>query len=127
MGVVVRQKARLVAKGYSQVGGIDFNETYELIAKFTTIRTIVAIGAVMDLDIYQMDVKTTFLNRELQKDIYMDQTQGFVQQGKEHLLCKLKKSLYKDSLMYAMVATRVDLAYAVNVVSQHMSKAGPLR
>jgi hypothetical protein len=91
---IVRHKARLVAKGYSQVEGVDFNETFALIAKFTTIRCMLAIGAAMDLEIHQMDVKTAFLNGELEEDIYMDQSQGFVQDGKEHLVCKLKKSLY---------------------------------
>jgi hypothetical protein len=55
---------------------------------------MLVIGAVMDLEIHQMDVKTAFLNGELEEDIYMDQPQGFVQDGKEHLMCKLKKSLY---------------------------------
>jgi hypothetical protein len=93
-GHIVRHKARLVAKGYSQVEGVDFNETFAPVAKFTTIRCMLAIGAAMDLEIHQMDVKTTFLNGELEEDIYMDQLQGFVQDGKEHLMCKLKKSLY---------------------------------
>jgi len=53
-----------------------------------------AIGVAMDLEIHQMDLKTAFLNGELEEDIYMDQPQGFVQDGKEHLVCKLKKSLY---------------------------------
>lgn len=94
MGDIVRYKARLVAKGYSQVAGVDFNETFAPVAKFTTIRTIVAIGAAMDLEMHQMDVKTAFLNGELEEDIYMDQPQGFVEEGKQHLVCKLKKSLY---------------------------------
>jgi hypothetical protein len=93
-GHIVRHKARLVAKGYSQVEGVDFNETFVPVAKFTTIRCMLAIGAAMDLEIHQMDVKTAFLNGELEEDIYMDQPQGFVQDGKEHLVCKLKKSLY---------------------------------
>jgi hypothetical protein len=93
-GHIVRHKARLVAKGYSQVEGVDFNETFAPVAKFTTIRCMLAIGAIMDLEIHQMDVKTAFLNGELEEDIYMDQPQGFMQDGKEHLLCKLKKSLY---------------------------------
>ncbi len=63
-------------------------------AKFTTIRCMLAIRATMELEIHQMDVKITFLNGELEEDIYMDQPQGFVQDGKEHLMCKLKNSLY---------------------------------
>ncbi len=93
-GHIVRHKARLVAKGYSQVEGMDFNETFALVAKFTTIRCMLAIGATMDLEIHQVDVKTAFLNGELEEDIYMDQPQGFMQDGKEHLMFKLKKSLY---------------------------------
>jgi hypothetical protein len=91
---IVRHKARLVAKGYYQVEGVDFNETFAPVAKFTTITCMLAIGAAMDLEIHQMDVKTPFLNGELEEDIYMDQPQRFVQDGKEHLVCKLKKSLY---------------------------------
>jgi hypothetical protein len=94
-GHIVRHKARLLAKGYSQVEGVDFNETFAPMAKFTTIRCMLAIGSAMDLKIHQMDVKTAFLNQELEEDIYMDQSQGFVQDGKEHLVCKLKKSLYE--------------------------------
>ena len=93
-GEVVRHKARLVAKGYSQVEGVDFNETFAPVAKFSTIRCILALGAAMDLEMHQMDVKTAFLNGDLEEDIYMDQPQGFVQEGQEELVCKLKKSLY---------------------------------
>lgn len=79
---------------------MDFNETFASVAKFTTIRTIVAIGAAMDLEMHQMDVKTAFLNGELEEDIYMDQPQGFVEDGNQYLVCKLKKSLHglKQSL-----------------------------
>ena len=90
-GNVVRYKARLVAKGYSQVAGVDFNETFAPVAKFSTIRCILALGAIMDLQMHQMDVKTAFLNGDLEEDIYMDQPQGFVQGD---MVCKLKKSLY---------------------------------
>ena len=93
LGNVVRYKARLVARGFSQVEGVDFNETFAPVAKFSTIRCIVAIGAAMDLEMHQMDVKTAFLNPKLEEVIYMDQPQGFVQEGKEHLKCKLKKAL----------------------------------
>lgn len=93
-GEIVRYKARLVARGFSQVQGLDFNETFAPVAKFTTIRCIVALGAALDLEMHQMDVKTAFLNGDLEEDIYMEQPSGFVQRGKEHLVCKLKKSLY---------------------------------
>ena len=93
-GQVVRHKARLVAKGYSQVEGVDFLETFAPVAKFNTIWCILALGAALDLEIHQMDVKTAFLNGELEEDIYMDQPQGFQQKDFEHLVCKLKKSLY---------------------------------
>ena len=93
-GHVVRYKARLVVKGFAQVYGVDFHETFAPVAKFTTIRSILAIGAAMDLEIHQMDVKTAFLNDDLDEDIYMVQPEGFVQQGKENHVCKLKKSLY---------------------------------
>ena len=77
-GNVVRYKARLVAKGYFQVASVDFNETFALEAKFSTIRCILALGAVMDLQMYQTNVKTAFLNGDLEEDIYMDQPQGLV-------------------------------------------------
>ena len=63
-------------------------------AKFTTIRCIVAIGAIIDLEMHQMDVKTAFLNGELDEDIYMVQPEEFLQPGNENFVCKLKKSLY---------------------------------
>ena len=88
---VVSYKERLVAKGYSQVAGVDFNETFATVAKFSTIRCILVLGVVMDLEMHQMDVKTAFLNGDLEEESYIDQPQGFVQGG---MVCKLKKSLY---------------------------------
>ena len=93
LGHIVRYKARLVARGFSQVEGVDFNETFAPVAKFSTIRCVVTLGAAMDLEMHQMDVKTAFLNPKLEEVIYMDQPQGFVQEGQEHLKCKLKKAL----------------------------------
>lgn len=68
----MRDKERLIVKKYSQIDGIDFNKTYVHIIKFTTIRTIIAIRLATELEIYQMNVKSEFLNGELQEDIYMD-------------------------------------------------------
>jgi len=93
-GDVVRHKARLVAKGYSQVEGVDFDETFAPVAKFCTIRCMLAIGAAMGLEMHQMDVKTAFLNGDLEVEIYMDQPPGFVREGRSDLVCKLRKTLY---------------------------------
>ena len=89
-GSVERHKARIVAKGYSQEEGVDYEETYS----YTSIRTVLAIANYLDLELHQMDVQTAFLNAELQEEIYMVQPDGYVEQGKEDLVCKLNKSLY---------------------------------
>jgi hypothetical protein len=91
---IIRYKARLVVKGYSQVARVVFSETFAPVAKFITIRLILAIAAAMDWEIHQIDVKTAFLNGVLEVVIYMNQPEGFVQKGKEHLICKLIKALY---------------------------------
>jgi hypothetical protein len=93
-GEVERYKARLVARGSTQTYGVDYNKNFALAAKFTSIRCILALAALEDMEIRQMDVKTAFINGELQEEIYMEQPQGFMHQGGEHLVCKLHKSLY---------------------------------
>jgi hypothetical protein len=70
-GKVEKYKARLVAKGYSQVEGIDFGEIFSPVAKLTSIRFILSIVAAFDLEVEQMDVKTTFLHGDLEEEIYM--------------------------------------------------------
>ncbi len=87
-------KARLVARGFTQTYGVDYNETFAHVTKFTSICCILALATLENMEIHQMDVKTAFLNGELEKEIYMEQPQGFVHQGDEHLVCKLHKSLY---------------------------------
>jgi hypothetical protein len=93
-GSVDRYKARLVAKGFSQKEGVDYKETFAPVAKFTSIRLLLALAAQRDYEIHQMDVKTAFLHGDLDVDIYMRQPQGFVQPGQEDRVCLLKKSLY---------------------------------
>jgi hypothetical protein len=72
-GKVEKYKARLVAKGYSQVEGIDFGEIFSLVCKLTSIRFILSIDVALDLEVEQMDVKTSFLHGYLEKEIYMKQ------------------------------------------------------
>lgn len=93
-GSIDRYKARLVAQGFSQKEGVDFNETFAAVAKFSSIRVLLSIGAYQDLEIDQMDAITAFLNGDLDEEIYMEQPEGFVVPGQEHLVCKLNKSLY---------------------------------
>jgi hypothetical protein len=93
-GSVDRYKMRLVAKGFSQKPGIDYEETFAPVAKFATIRALLSMAAHYDLEIHQMDVRTAFLNGDLEQDIYMKQPEGFVMPGQETLVCKLRKSLY---------------------------------
>ena len=84
----------LVAKGYIQIPGIDFNDIFSPVVKHSLIRALLSIVAMCDYEFEQLDVKTAFLHGELENDIYMDQPEGFVIPEKEHLVCKLKKSLY---------------------------------
>jgi transposase InsO family protein len=94
-GSIDRFKARLVAKGYSQQYGIDFTETFAPVVRFSSLRAILAIAAANDYEIHQMDVKTAFLNGDLDEDIYMQQPDGYRAAGSQaSLVCKLNKSLY---------------------------------
>ena len=89
-----KYKYFLVEKGYSQVEGIDFGEIFSPVAKLTYIIFLHSIAATFDLEVEQMDVKTTFLHGDLEEEIYMKQPEGFIVKGKNELVCKLKKSLY---------------------------------
>ena len=82
-GTIDKYKARLVVKGYRQKEGLDYFDTYSLVTKITSIRMLIALAAVHDLKIHQMDVKTAFLNGELEEEIYMEQLEGFIVPGKE--------------------------------------------
>lgn len=87
-------KARLVAKGYSQREGIDYNEIFSPVVKHTSIRVILAMVAMHDMELEQLDVKTVFLHGDLEEEIYMQQSEGFEKEGMKNHVCRLKKSLY---------------------------------
>ena len=84
----------MVAQGYTQTRGTDYEEVFSPVAKHTSLRTLLALANEHDLEIHQMDVKTVFLNGELDYDIYMSQPEGFVNKDKPNYVCKLKRSIY---------------------------------
>ena len=87
-------KARLVAKGFKQQAGLEYDETFASVCRYESIRLLLALAAVQNLHIVQFDVKTAFLYGEIDKEIYMDQPEGFEVKGERKLVCKLNKSLY---------------------------------
>ncbi|KAL2227396.1 UNVERIFIED_CONTAM: Retrovirus-related Pol polyprotein from transposon TNT 1-94 [Sesamum indicum] len=90
----IKYKARLVAKGFTQKEGIDYNEIFSPVVKYTTVRIILALTAHYDWELKQMDVKTAFLHGDLDENIYMHQPFGFTDISKSDYVCLLKKSLY---------------------------------
>ena len=83
-----------MTRGFSQVEGVDYEETFAPVARYTSIRSIISIAAEMGWKIHQMDVKTAFLNGFIQEEVYIEQPQGFEVHGKESHVCRLKKALY---------------------------------
>nr|KAJ0190383.1 hypothetical protein LSAT_V11C800404060 [Lactuca sativa] len=97
-GTIDKYKAILVIQGFRQKEGIDFFDTYTPVARIFTIRLLLALAAIHNLVIYQMDVKTAFLNGDLDEEIYMKQPERFVMPGNGHKMCKL--TLIQTSVLY---------------------------
>ncbi|GKE69190.1 retrotransposon protein, putative, ty1-copia subclass [Tanacetum coccineum] len=93
-GNIHTYKARLVAKGFTQTYGVDYEETFSPVADIRAIRILIAITAFYDYEIWQMDVKTAFLNGCLDEDIYMVQPKGFIYPKHPIKVCKLQRSIY---------------------------------
>ena len=92
--MLLSTKARLVAKGFRQVQGIDYDETFSPVAMLKSVRIMLAIAAFYDYEIWQMDVKTAFLNGFLEEELYMMQPEGFVDPKGANKVCKLQRSIY---------------------------------
>lgn len=93
-GSIDRYKAQLVAKGFDQRDGIDYSETFSPMIKPATVRAILALAIHYDWCIRQLDVSNTFLHGNLQEDVYMEQSRGFIDSDHLEYVCKLRKSLY---------------------------------
>jgi hypothetical protein len=91
---VIRNKARLVAKGYSQVEGLDFSETYAPVARLKSIRILLAYATYHGFKLYQMDVKSAFLNGPIKEEVYVEQPPGFEDSEYPNHVYKLSKALY---------------------------------
>jgi hypothetical protein len=91
-----RYKSRFVAKGYSQIKGIDFNEfaIYAPVVGYCSLRVILSICAALDLEMAQLDIKTSFLYGLVDEEIYIQQPEGFILSGSEHLVGRLSKCIY---------------------------------
>eukprot|EP00253_Pinus_taeda_P024222 PITA_24222 len=152
-GKVEKYKSRLVEKGYSQASRIDFGDILSSIAKVTSIRLLLSVVAAFDFEVEPMDVKTTFLHRDLEEEICMKQLEGFAVKGKKELgsnpvkvpipvgvklstkqfpktqeeeenMSHVPYASVVGSLMYAMVYTIPDIAHVVGVLSRFMSNPG---
>src|SRR5712675_3043182 len=89
-----RYRTRLVAKGFTQIPGIDYDETFSPVTRFELLRLVLALAALEDWEIQQMDVKSAFLNGVLDEEIYMEQPIGFITPGTETKVCRLKRAIY---------------------------------
>jgi transposase InsO family protein len=93
-GQIVKHKARLVAKGYVQQAGVDFDEVFAPVARLDSVRLLLALAVQEGWKVHHMDVKSAFLNGELQEEVYVVQPPGFIVEGEEHKVYRLDKALY---------------------------------
>jgi hypothetical protein len=93
-GIVTRKKARLVAQGYNQQEGIDYDETNAPVARLESIKILLAYACALDFKLFQMDVKSAFLNGFINEEVYVAQPPGFIDLAKPDYVYKLKNALY---------------------------------
>jgi hypothetical protein len=91
---VIRNKARLVAQGYTQIERIDFDENFSPVARLESIRILLSLSCHLGFKLYQMDVKSAFLNGNLREEVYVEQPKGFLDPHYPQHVYKLKKALY---------------------------------
>jgi len=110
-----------VAKGFTQIEGVDYEETFSLVVRIAFVRLLLALVAHLDLELFQMDVKTTFLNGNLEEEIYMDQAIGFVSKGQEDKVCRLKRFIHglkQSSRAWYFRFHEAIISFGLNMVSE---------
>ena len=117
-GEIERYKARLVAKGYKQKAGVDYDEVFAPVARMETIRLLISQAAQFKWPIFQMDVKTAFLNGVLEEEVYVEQPLGYMKAGEEKKVLKLKKALYGLKQAPRAWNTRIDTYFKENGFEQ---------
>jgi hypothetical protein len=117
-GEIERYKARLVAKGYRQKAGVDYDEVFAPVARMETIRLLISQAAQFKWPIFQMDVKTAFLNGVLEEEVYVEQPLGYMKAGEEKKVLKLKKALYGLKQAPRAWNTRIDTYFKENGFEQ---------
>ncbi|GJT13039.1 retrovirus-related pol polyprotein from transposon TNT 1-94 [Tanacetum coccineum] len=125
-GIVSRNKARLVAQGYNQQEGIDYDITYALVARLESIRILLAYACALDFKLFQMDVKSAFLNGFINEEVYVAQPPGFIDFEKPDHVYKLKKALYglKQAPKAWHYALRIMTALAISSTKAKYVSAG---
>ncbi|GJQ96108.1 retrovirus-related pol polyprotein from transposon TNT 1-94 [Tanacetum coccineum] len=111
-GIVIKNKARLVAQGYNQQEGIDNNESFAPVARLKAVRIFLAFATYMNFIVYQMDVKSAFLNGKLKEEVYVKQPPGFESNDFPNHVCKLDKALY--GLKQAPIAWQSERGILIN-------------
>jgi hypothetical protein len=93
-GSIEKYKSLFVARGFSQVEGVDYDETFAPVSQYTSIRAVISLAIEMGWNIHQMDVKIAFLNGLIEEEVYIEQPLGFEVHGRESHVCIMKKALY---------------------------------
>nr|GEZ14084.1 hypothetical protein [Tanacetum cinerariifolium] len=126
-GTVHTYKARLVAKGFTQTYGVDYEETFAHVADIRAIKILVAIVTFYDYEIWQMDVKTIFLNGHLFEEVYMVQPEGALTPTKVQRIQRVPYASAVESIMYAVRCTHPDVAFAQNIKSRFQHNPGDIK
>ena len=117
-------KGSLFARGFQQIEGVDYTETLAPVIKFTTIHLLLALVAHFDLDLYQMDVDTAFLNVDLEEDIYMEQPEACIDGGKPDFLCKLLKAIYDLKQAHRQWHSKID-SFLISELGSDTNRSDP--